>query len=1040
MSTYSFSTAHVDYLQRSGPRPAPLCSIKMVTAAPVDHRRVQRVLSVGRIEREPEAGRDRTRTLPSEDVLVGLHGYKIPISFLIRGERSGVRINVGTWSPVPVESTPANVLDARQHILESLLQSLFPAIEFQASNEILDDTLSVAGYVLGVPTLKPPETFDGALPLDRLIRTMAGCMWALLVLAEPVDDGYLSELHHSVVNEIRTVQTTSQAGEAPSPLADYYTKLLNTQMLSLSQAQAIGAWRTSVYLLGDRISYYRLAAAWRAIFSGAHSLPEPVRVWDDEGAVLLARGWAMPDSTMPRGPGLFHHPFQHQTLLTSAQLASYVHLPRFETSGYAVTDVPLFDVVPSSVREPTVELGNVVERTRISENSYSISRDILKRHALIAGVTGSGKTNTILHLLSQLWGMGIPFLVLEPAKTEYRALYAHEKIGPELQVFTLGDENVSPFRLNPFEVEEGVPISTHIDLLKSVFNASFGMWTPLPQILERGIQAVYRACGWDPVRGENLRLDSNPSERAAAESFPTLSELCDKVDEIIDTLGYESRLIGDLKAALGTRLNSMRIGGKGIMLDTRRSIPISMLLSKPTVIELEQIGDDDEKAFLMGVLLIRIYEHLRVSGSQENIPLRHVVVVEEAHRLLANVSPRGGEEQADMKGKAVETFVNMLAEVRGYGEGFLVADQIPLKLAPDIIKNTNLKIIHRTVAGDDRTVLAQSMNMEPPQCATLATLPALQAAVFAEGDDRPVLVQFPFRKLPPAPGAEKKAASDRIVAEHMRSVRERSAILPLFVPFTVCPESCGTPYRHCDEARRMLKSRDVRERVAAFVLALAAEAPLMHAFRRLEAYLRPRWQSGCTPESVSCLLLRGLDWYLEYFGRSDSWPYARVVEMRDQLAPPLVKLPRLSTSDDFAAIAPAITAFRTVHRNLCRQNMNAFAACPRICTDGSCLYRYHVVLLAADPRLVGLFQAALTSAATAPEWGDWRALDEVAGRMGGDLNLQQRRSISLCFGLQQVDQISGLLDEAKRRAVLKMIHDYDQRPVDLSLGGEIHER
>ena len=123
------------------------------------------------------------------------------------------------------------------------------------------------------------------------------------------------------------------------------------------------------------------------------------------------------------------------------------------------------------------------------------------------------------------------------------------------------------------------------------------------------------------------------------------------------------------------------------MLDTAKSIPIRELLGQPVVFELEDIGDDDIKAFVIGILLVQLYEYRKAAGGSHQ--LLGVLVVEEAHRLLKNV-PSG--EGNNSRAKAVEFFCNMLAEIRSYGQGILIADQVPTKLASDTIKNTNLSL------------------------------------------------------------------------------------------------------------------------------------------------------------------------------------------------------------------------------------------------------------------------------------------------------------------------------------------------------------
>src|SRR5262249_16475663 len=236
-----------------------------------------------------------------------------------------------------------------------------------------------------------------------------------------------------------------------------------------------------------------------------------------------------------------------------------------------------------------VQLGKVIHRMRVTETSYTIARDSLTKHVFVAGVTGAGKTNTIFLLLKEAPRHGVPFLVLEAAKTEYRALLDHPDVRDMLQIFTLGNENVSPFRLNPFEVPPGIPIGVHIDLLRSVFTASFGMWSPLPQVLEQSLHSIYADRGWNVASNTNDRLGD---EELSVDAFPTLSDLVAKVDEVIKRHGHDPEAEGRIRGALKARLDSLRAGGKGRLLDVQRSLPIEILLEHPTIIELENMGDD----------------------------------------------------------------------------------------------------------------------------------------------------------------------------------------------------------------------------------------------------------------------------------------------------------------------------------------------------------------------------------------------------------------------------------------------------------------
>ena len=373
-------------------------------------------------------------------------------------------------------------------------------------------------------------------------------------------------------------------------------------------------------------------------------------------------------------------------------------------------------------------------------------------------MTGSGKTNTCFGILEQVWdgGRGVPFLVVESAKAEYRNL-AHLPGMEGLKVFTIGDETASPLRINPFEVPPGILVQTHIDYLKSLFSAAFVLYPPMPYVLEQGLREVYCDRGWDLARNVNRRGSVSPRR------FPTLSDLVAKVRDVVDRMGYDERISMDVKAGLVARLDQLRSGGgKGPMLDTRSSIPAAILFGSPCVLELKQLVDDDEKAFVIGLMLIRLYEYYE-GGEGRSTPskggLRHVTLIEEAHRLLRNVSTeQGGEVAANPKGRAIEVFANILSEIRAYGEGFVIAEQVPVKLVPDALKNTNLKLVHRLVADDDRKAVGGTMNLTESQTRHLMTLGRGQAVAYAEGMRKSVLVTVPLSKAN-APSAQPRMNS-----------------------------------------------------------------------------------------------------------------------------------------------------------------------------------------------------------------------------------------------------------------------------------------
>lgn len=936
----SISTTHIDYLQRTGFGSKSLAGNIPVTTAPPHLRGLWHIREVSHVEKQPAVKTEQKIRILSEDALIGLFGYKIPLGFIVRGTPNQVAIHIGSWAPATQKDMSSSVITNRQAIVKSVLRSLYPAIKMAQASEDLGG-LPLGGFVLGIPTAKSPDPKDGAIALDRLLRAMSGTNWACMILAEPVDEGVTSDLRHHVIEEMRTLQVASQSGESPKPLLEHYSELLKMSLQTLTLGLSIGMWRTGVFLLGDHDSYYRLASLWRGIYSGEESLPESIQVLDSNFVVKLASSWSLPDTTGQRGPGHYQHPLEYQTLLTSRQLAAYVHLPELETSGFSMSMIPSFDTVPPTIDgSVSINLGNVVRNAEPIDQSYAIRRDDLTRHIFIAGVTGTGKTNTIFRLLEQCDQTNVPFLVVEPAKTEYRALLNNSKLAQNLQIFTLGNERVSPFRLNPFEVLPGVQVGVHLDLLRSVFSVSFGMWTPLPQVLEQCLYGIYSDRGWDITGDSNRRLDAN-SDRSLAS--PTLSDFAAKVDEVTAKLGYEARVTADVRAALLTRINGLRTGGKGRMLDVRRSLPMSLLLEQPTILELEGMGDDDDKAFVMGLLLIRLVEYRRSAGQSHE--LQHLLVIEEAHRLLTNVGLQSKQEEANPRGKAVEGFANLLAEIRAYGQGVIIADQVPVKLAPDVIKNTNLKIVHRTVAADDRQTLAGAMAMNDKQCQALAILPRGQAAAFSEGDDAPVLIQVPLVK----DQTGQQVPNDAQVADTIRSRNRIQSLRATFMRLPACAVTCADNDWACAIATRIVEDAAF-QRIFARIIQSILEDPnaLDRLWPDLLSVVRPK-----RPEQMKDMdLLRSLathsaDWFSQRRGAQAEWSYS----ITDIFSAKLRQMLLDKITQDGSATAR--TEFQKYALEILARRDNPFPMCSRICRQqpSVCLYRY----AAADLIQVGSF-------------------------------------------------------------------------------------
>jgi len=525
---------------------------------------------------------------------------------------------------------------------------------------------------------------------------------------------------------------------------EYYQKVLELHRSRAETMNYQGGWETAIFLLAeDMVAMKSLDSLFTSVFTGNMISPEPIRV----NAVRRNRDDAIDKLELPENsfsdlelthplPTMFPRPFT--TVLSSEELSAFCLPSTRSFSGFEVAEVPDFSLNSVNIQsEDVITLGKMCHGDQVVEN-YKCQIDLkeLTKHILIAGITGSGKTNTCFHLLMELNKRKIPFLVIEPVKSEYRQLLVkHVK---NLKVYTAANEAVAPLRLNPLALIPGVPLQTQIDSIKMVINASFPMYGPMPYIMEHCLINVYEKKGWNVTEGKS-RLE-NPI-------FPTLEDLKLEIEDYVSELGYSQEVTMNIKTALETRINSLMRGGKGMMFNTLSTLNIEEILHTPTIIELKDIGDDDDKIFFMGLLLIRLYQYFSSKRNPLANTLNHFLLVEEAHRLFRNVPITGGSfETVSIKNKAVEYFSNILSEVRAYGLGVGIVDQIPARLSPDCIKNTGTKIIHRLISQDDKEHIGLSIGLKDKEINYISSMREGRAIFYTENLMKPVIIKMPHVK------------------------------------------------------------------------------------------------------------------------------------------------------------------------------------------------------------------------------------------------------------------------------------------------------
>ena len=415
------------------------------------------------------------------------------------------------------------------------------------------------------------------------------------------------------------------------------------------------------------------------------------------------------------------------------ELGLIAGLPEKEVVGLALNEEVEFGLNAKTPdkNEELISLGNLVQSGNEIDTKVYFEKSALNKHIFITGVTGTGKTTTCQKLLLE---SNLPFLVIEPAKTEYRILMNNEKT-KDILIFTLGNDKVAPFRLNPFEFFEGESITSRVDMLKAAMEASFDMEAAIPQIIESAMYSCYEDYGWNIDTDENDKFD-NPFDEGVY-SFPTLEDLLNKVETEVTKHNFDDRLKKDYIGSITARLQGLLVGSKGQMLNARRSIDFRELIEKKVVLEIEGIKNGTEKSLIMGFILTNLCEALRAKYNKDR-HFKHITLIEEAHRLLSKYTPGDSLN----KKNSVETFADMLAEVRKYGESLIIVDQIPNKMTPEVLKNTNTKIVHKIFAEDDKEAIGNTISLSKEQKDFLASLPTGRAIVFSQSWTKAIQVQI----------------------------------------------------------------------------------------------------------------------------------------------------------------------------------------------------------------------------------------------------------------------------------------------------------
>jgi hypothetical protein len=935
-----------------------------------------------------------------EDALTGMHSQKAYLAFLVLGDKTGVQYYMGASIANPGDGGDgADSTNISFNTLKSILHSVYNGVDTYKDQFTLDQMKAMVaplathtGIITGIPALKSTagDTMESE-QIERLASGLQGKDFGMMVLAAPIPKAYVTKEEFHVVDQIQRAQENEDPEKKRR--IKYYLELQDAYLKHIQLGTAIGSWQVGTYFFApDRSVFARLQSLIQATYVDETSRPTPLRTHEIKGLREHVAQFGLVKNQRSGESFQTLLGYRFLTPLNSRLLSAYIHLPKREMPGFRIKRSAEFSLANIPPKDPVriIAIGNILDRGVDTGNLYYIDVDAMQKHTIVCGVTGGGKTNTCFYLLGQLWKFKIPFMVCEPAKSEYRhMMLMSETFKGVGQAFSLGDETVSPFRLNPFEIMKGVKVQTHLDALKSVFNASFEMYSPMPQVLEKALNSIYSVRGWDLVQNKCRRLPPGVNlgdPDCPPEIYPTMKDLYEIIEPITESFGYSERIGPDVQAALKARIGSLLIGGKGQMLNTRRSIPMETLFGKPTVIELKMVSEDSEKSFLMGMIMVFLYEYREALGPHDN--LQHVMLIEEAHRLLKNVPTAQSGESANPAGKAVEFFTNMLAEIRSYGQGFIIADQIPNKLAPEALKNTNLKIMHRIVAVDDRDSMGGAMNLDDIQKRHVTALGQGRAIVYAEKMEQPYHLAIMFDKTKEVPPPETPEESDQIVRDAMKGL-DIVATFDRHLGCKFCLHRCDSNI--LDTAQMVADDTLFRQVYNRYLLSTLKDLTQLVHFRaqiihEIQRVIGGRARSGNITGITWCALTQATERYFERKGEENYWFYDQVKEQHMRwlnLLRPAFQPTEVNRRLDIAVLRQWRDDFLELHK----RDQGPLPTCGP-CTS-KCLYRFEVSEVVRDPKIKFDFNSSInrkdTPASDSAAWFCRLLTERLIGQ--GDVDL-----------------------------------------------------
>lgn len=520
-------------------------------------------------------------------------------------------------------------------------------------------------------------------------------------------------------------------------------KRIDQELERISMSESTGLWSVASYFFSydnDFASAESASTIFKSIMQGEESGVETsaINSWIDNSQKMKM----LTNSVCHLSHPVFWNNLtvngenikvENSSLLSSKELAMLLSLPHKSVPGFPVVEhVSLAKEVirnNESVMKRKVSLGCIFDLGKAyTENRVKLDVKSLTQHVFVTGSTGCGKSETIYKLINETKQVGTKFLVIEPAKGEYKNVFG------DVNVFGTNPLIMPLLRINPFSFPTGVHVLEHIDRLTEIFNVCWPMYSAMPAVLKKAMLDAYESCGWD------LRLSVNRLSQGE-NVYPSFLDLFLSLEKVITESAYSEEVKSNYSGALLTRVESLTNGLNGEIFSVNE-LSNMVLFDENCIIDLSRVGSQETKSLIMGILIMRLSEYRMTGANTPNSALKHLTVLEEAHNILKRVSTEQSQEGSNMAGKSVEMITNAIAEMRTYGEGFVIVDQSPTSVDKAAIKNTNTKIVMRLPDEDDRKVSGKAAGMNDKQIDEIAKLPTGVAVVYQNDWVSPVLCKI----------------------------------------------------------------------------------------------------------------------------------------------------------------------------------------------------------------------------------------------------------------------------------------------------------